>query len=170
MRILTGLIGIILEIYVAIHFNSQVAAFIDSFFGFTNHVSLFISQHLPTAKLVSFFPLNLFSGFISAPAHFLSEWLLKGISFLLLFMAAKIVVNIIGYLLTKSLDHTFIGHINRFLGGLMGAFFVGLVLGIVIYAASSILGTSDVSYPILSQFTTVFQDSRIMDFLSKLLK
>ncbi|ATW26236.1 CvpA family protein [Candidatus Formimonas warabiya] len=177
LRIISGIMGLVLEIYLAVHFSGRVAEAMDQFWGLTEKLTAFFAQHLPVAKLATSFPFNLFAGkqgadqtanFLASPAHYLSGLVLYILSFLLVFLLTKILFNIFGRLLTNGLDHTVMGPLNRFLGGILGVFFAGLIIGIGLMGTSFVLGQPAPSQGILSHFAAALDQSNFALFLEHL--
>lgn len=173
LRIVSGMVGLIVELYVAFHFNEPMRGIIDQYTGFTDRVTLFLSEHFPVAEFVASFPVEFLpkstaaevDKIISAPVQAVSALLLYVLSFILLFFLTKLIFRIAGQLLTGSLDHTFMGPVNRFLGGLLGVLFAALVVGIGLTGFSWILGDWNLPGDHLGTFPSLIHQSPVAEFL-----
>lgn len=147
-RIISGLAGMIISIYVAFLFNPSLAAIIDESIGFTHRVALFISKYLSVSELAASFPGRLLSQsslqsadkILAAPGQTIAQFLLYILSFIILLILTKLCLSLVSGILTKCLDRTLIGPLNRLLGGLVGTFFVALIIGVSLLGLSGIFG------------------------------
>lgn len=176
LRIISGIAGLMLQLYVAFHFRGSLGEIIEESFDFTSHVSSFLAEHLPVAEFVSVLPIEYLpqsavhtaGDFISAPYHTISGLVLSILSFAALFFITKLIFSFISCFLTRCLDHTFIGPLNRFLGGVLGALSVSLVVGISLLALSSVFGDWDLPGSSLGSFTSMINQSEIAEFMLNL--
>jgi len=176
LRIVSGIAGLILELYIAFNFNAQMGRLIEKYTGFTHRVTAFLKEYLPLDGFAAVIPVDYFpesssqavGNFVSDPNMVISGWLLYLLSFITLFFLTKLVFSLISRFFTKCLDHTLIGPLNRFLGGLLGVFFVALIIGVSLVGLSYVLGDRDLPGANLGSFTYIVNQSGLADFLLNL--
>ncbi|MGI6685496.1 MAG: CvpA family protein [Bacillota bacterium] len=172
-RIVSGLVGLIIQLYVAFHFNAPMGALIDRHTKFTHWMTSILSEHLPIVNLVSAFPVEFLSKvphqtvdeFVNAPGYVISGLLLTIISFIVLFFLTKLFFSLVIRVITKCLDHTLIGPLNRLLGGVLGLFFVALIMGVGLLGLSGILGEWDLPGANLGSINQLLNQSDLAGFL-----
>ncbi|MEL7567624.1 MAG: CvpA family protein [Dehalobacterium sp.] len=175
LRIVSGIAGLVLELYVAFNFNAQMGGIIEKYTGFTQQVTVFLEKYLPLDWFAAALPVEFLpesgqgvGNFVSAPNTVISGWLLYLLSFITLFFLTKLIFRLITRFFTKCLDHTLIGPLNRFLGGVLGAFFVALIIGVSLVGLSYVLGERDLPGANLGSFNYLVNQSNLAEFLLNL--
>jgi len=172
-RIVSGLVGLVIGLYAAFHFNAEMGAFIDRHTGFKAWMTGFLTEHLPVTKFVAAFPVEYLPGLsaeaagkmVTAPGEAIAGLLLNIISFLVLFFLTKLFFRLVTRFLTRCLDQTLIGPLNRFFGGVLGAFFVALIIGVSLLGISGILGDKVLPGSEGGSISTQIRDSDLASFL-----
>lgn len=130
LGIITGMVGLMLQLYVAVSYNTLFSQAINERFSLMEKWTEYFSQHLFFPRVlqsISILPGKSLAGVdsvTSAPAHFLAQLMLHVLSFVLLFIVTRLLFLACTYLLTRVLDTTPVGFLNRFLGGLASLVFV----------------------------------------------
>lgn len=171
--IVSGIAGLVLELYIAFNYKAQMGEMIEKYTGFTQWVTAFLEKNLSADRFAATLPTGslpessdqMVGNFISAPNAFISGLLLSLLSFITLFLLTKLVIKLISRFFTKCIDHTLIGSLNRFLGGVLGAFFVAVIAVIVLVGGSYFWGDGDLPYFNLGSFTQIINQSDLAGFL-----
>jgi len=159
LSIVSGTVGLVLQIYAAVFYNQWLRQTLDSYFSLTARWAEFFSAYAPVSTI--------FSASSSVP-NLLAQGLLYVSSFLILFFGVKFLLRALNSLLTGGLDGTFIGPLNRFLGGVFGLIFTSAILGMIVVFISEFF----YRYPIpddtaLGDFGQVLEKSQIVSFLAR---
>lgn len=176
LRIISGIAGLVLELYIAFNFNAQMGGIIEKYTGFTDRVTVFLAEHLPVDRFAAALPVDYLpessgqavGNFLSAPSFAISGLLLYLLSFMILFFLTKLAFSLISRFFTRCLDHTLIGPLNRFLGGILGVFFAALIIGVSLVGLSYVLGDRDLPGANLGSFTYIINQSNLAEFLLNL--
>lgn len=188
VRLVSGWAGWILRPYIALRFSGSAAGFFDQQFGLTEKWADYFVQHQALLKVGGVFKLILSPFFRLAKnvsggdpgaasenmlpevlAQSLAGILLNILSFILLLILAKWAINLISSLITSGLDHTFVGTLNRFSGGVLSFVFVFIFVGIMLattahYAAGSDVGQSGAGGYLSGAFSKSIFSLSLADF------
>ncbi|MDD2497663.1 MAG: CvpA family protein [Desulfitobacteriaceae bacterium] len=158
IRIISCPLGILVGLYLGVNFAGWLGALIntrydlvaklnDFFLGKSFIVkigelamSLLAPFHGVSRAVTSIVPNSDTS--LMEPTRFLAVLFLYLISFIFLLIAAKIIFNLSVYLITKGLDHTFVGVFNRSAGGLAGLVISLVLCGFIIILFTVLLPTT----------------------------
>lgn len=173
LMIVSGIAGLVLELYIAFNYKAQMGEMIEKHTDFTYHVTTFLEKNLSAEGFAVTLPTGslpesssqMVGNFFSAPNAFISGLLLSLLSFITLFFLTKLFFRLISRFFTKCLDHTLIGPLNRFLGGVFGLCFVAVIAGIVLIGGTYFWGDGELPYSNLGSFTQIVNQSDLAGFL-----
>jgi uncharacterized membrane protein required for colicin V production len=158
IRIISCPLGILVGLYLSVSFADWLGALINSRYDLVAKLNDFFLGKTFIVKTgeLAMFLLTPFHGVSRAvtsivpnfetslmePTRFLAVLFLYLGSFILIMIAAKIIFNLSVYLITKGLDHTFVGIFNRSAGGLAGLVISLVLCGFIIILFTVLIPTT----------------------------
>ncbi|MGI6711328.1 MAG: CvpA family protein [Bacillota bacterium] len=170
IKIVSGHAVLAVQLYAALRFNQWFGRIIDGYFDFTGKCTAFFTQHTGVVDALSTIQEKIPGRETLSSPQLITEVLLYFISFILLFILTKLLLKVLILIITKGLDRTLIGPVNRFAGGVLGLSFLGAIAGtICTYLSFALNKYPGRSSGFLGSLNEALSESKIIFYLFHLL-